>query len=70
MSLWEKANLPTRDDLIICKYFVNFLKNFPQSREALLEGGDFLVPLMTGTCKEEGILNVSHIIKEPIRYSC
>ena len=36
-------------------------------REAL-EKGDFQgLPLMTGTCRDEGLLILSHILKEPTR---
>jgi len=38
-------------------------------RLALLEGDVEFVPLMTGTCRDEGILNVSHILKEPLRWN-
>ena len=52
--------------------FVNFSspllnKNFLITRQALLEDGVPFVPLMTGTCQEEGLLNVAHLLKEPIR---
>ena len=37
-------------------------------REAL-ESGDFQgIPLMTGTCRDEGLLILSHILKEPARW--
>ena len=40
---------------------------FYNSREAL-ESGDFEgLPLMTGTCRDEGLLLLSHILKEPQR---
>jgi len=38
-------------------------------RQALLDGDASFVPLMTGTCRDEGLLNVSHILKEPIRWN-
>jgi len=38
-------------------------------RQALLEDGVPFVPLMTGTCQEEGLLNVAHLLKEPIRWN-
>ena len=40
---------------------------FLLSRQALLDGDVQCVPLITGTCSDEGLLNMSHILKEPIR---
>ena len=38
-------------------------------REAILTGKFSKVPLLTGVCSEEGIMMVSHIVREPERWS-
>ena len=38
-------------------------------REAILTGNFSKVPLLTGVCSEEGIMMVSHIVREPERWS-
>ncbi|XP_023349863.1 para-nitrobenzyl esterase isoform X2 [Eurytemora carolleeae] len=38
-------------------------------RQALLDGDVQCVPLITGTCRDEGLLNMSHILKEPVRWN-
>ena len=38
-------------------------------RDALISGQFSAVPLLTGVCSEEGIMMVSHIIREPERWS-
>ena len=44
-----------------------FLPTCP--RDAIISGQFSLVPLLTGVCSEEGIMMVSHIVREPERWA-
>ena len=61
----EGGNIYLTNDV----YFIIItMRQFILFRQAILDGDVHCVPLITGTCRDEGLLNMSHILKEPIRF--